>query len=240
MPMPVVTLVRSVYLILFSGYFYYNNQLKGLIACSRFRRHLPRSFPAQPFQDIKKPKVNEEPSEADGEEESTPEIAIVGELSDCEKDVSQALLDVPPGGECTLFFNCPGGSAYSAVSLLSIISTRQLDATGVITGECSSAALWPFAACQKRFVTEYSFCLFHPMKWQSEESVQLIEAAEWTRHFSLLETKMDELLARFFGMPVALLKSWTHPGKYVTGQELVDEGLAEMVDLHSTVSRPAQ
>ncbi|MEC9093794.1 MAG: ATP-dependent Clp protease proteolytic subunit, partial [Planctomycetota bacterium] len=145
----------------------------------------------------------------------------------------------PTGGDCTLFFNCPGGSAYSAVSLLSIIATRQLNATGIVTGECSSAALWPFAACKKRYVTEYSFCLFHPMKWQSEESVQLIEAAEWTRHFSLLESKMDELLARFLGMPEAKLQSWTHPGKYITGQDLVAAGLAEMLDLNSTFSTPS-
>ena len=164
-------------------------------------------------------------------EEPTPEIAIVGDLGDCEKEVSQALLEVPVGGECTLIFNCPGGSAYSAVSLLTLISARKLNATGLVTGECSSAALWPFAACSRRLVTEYSFCLFHPMKWQSEESVQLVEATEWTRHFSQLEKRMDELLARFLGIPEDLLKSWTHPGKYVSGRELIQAGLAERLEL---------
>lgn len=170
-------------------------------------------------------------SENGNESESPAEIAIVGDLSDCEKEVSQSLLDVPVGGECTLFFNCPGGSAYSAVSLLSIISSRQLNATGIVTGECSSAALWPFAACQRRLVSAFSFCLFHPMKWQSEESVQLIEATEWTRHFSQLELKMDELLAKFFGMPIAQLKEWSHPGRYISGMEMVESGLAELFDL---------
>lgn len=175
--------------------------------------------------------VENEPTEESDESSGPPEIAVVGDLSDCEKDVTQALLEVPAGGECTLFFNCPGGSAYSAVSLLSLIATRQLDATAVVTGECSSAALWPFAACRKRLVSEYSFCLFHPMKWQSEESVQLIEATEWTRHFSQLESKMDGLLAKFFGVSIDKIKAWSHPGKYISGQELVDEGLAEMLEL---------
>lgn len=170
-------------------------------------------------------------TENGNESESPAEIAIVGDLSECEKEVSQSLLDVPVGGECTLFFNCPGGSAYSAVSLLSIISSRQLNATGIVTGECSSAALWPFAACQRRLVSAFSFCLFHPMKWQSEESVQLIEATEWTRHFSQLELKMDELLAKFFGMPIAQLKEWSHPGRYISGMEMVESGLAELFDL---------
>lgn len=170
-------------------------------------------------------------SETEDEQETPAEIAIVGDLSECEKDVSQALLEVPIGGECTLFFNCPGGSAYSAVSLLSIISSRQLNATGIVTGECSSAALWPFAACKRRLVSAFSFCLFHPMKWQSEESVQLIEATEWTRHFTQLELKMDELLAKFFGMPVEQLKEWSHPGRYISGGEMVESGLAELFDL---------
>lgn len=177
---------------------------------------------------------NNEPnldSETESEPDSPAEIAIVGDLSECEKDVSQALLEVPIGGECTLFFNCPGGSAYSAVSLLSIISSRQLIATGIVTGECSSAALWPFAACRRRLVSPFSFCLFHPMKWQSEESVQLIEATEWTRHFTQLELKMDELLAKFFDMPVEQLKEWSHPGRYISGTEMVESGLAELFEL---------
>lgn len=174
--------------------------------------------------------VNQNQQEVDGIE-NPPEIAIVGDLTEAEKDISQALLDIPVGGECTLFFNCPGGSAYSAVSLLSIIASRQLNATGIVTGECSSAALWPFAACRTRLVSEYSYCLFHPMKWQSEDSVQLIEATEWTRHFTQLESKMDELLARFLGIEVEKLKDWSHPGRYISGKELVDAGLANWIEL---------
>ena len=64
------------------------------------------------------------------------------------------------------------------------------------------------------------------MKWQSEDSVQLIEATEWTRHFTQLESKMDELLARFLGIEVEKLKDWSHPGRYISGKELVDAGLA--------------
>lgn len=170
-------------------------------------------------------------TDVDSEEQENREIAIVGELGDCEKDVTQSLLEIPPGGECQIYINCPGGSAYSALSLLSIIVNRQLNATAIVTGECSSAALWPFAACRKRLVTAYSFFLFHPMKWQSEESVQLVEATEWTRHFSHLESQMDELLAQFLGMEVADLKAWSFPGRYVSGPEMVKAGLAELVEI---------
>ena len=62
-----------------------------------------------------------------------------------------------------------------------VTALRGLRVTGIVTGECSSAALWPFAACKRRLVTPYSVMLFHPMKWQSEEHVGLHEAAEWAR-----------------------------------------------------------
>ena len=82
---------------------------------------------------------------------------------------------------------------------MSLILLRGLKATGVVAGECSSAALWPFAACRRRLVTPLSILLFHRMKWQSEENVGLPEAAEWARHFGQLETDMDRLLAELFG-----------------------------------------
>ena len=128
------------------------------------------------------------------------EIAMVGDLTDSENELSSKLLDVLPGGECTLFIDSPGGSPYSGLSLMSLILLRGIRATGIVTGECSSAALWPFAACKRRFVTPYSVLLFHPMKWQSEEHVGLAEAAEWARHFGQLETEMDQVLAGLFNV----------------------------------------
>jgi ATP-dependent protease ClpP protease subunit len=160
-----------------------------------------------------------------------PEIAIVGELTEAEAGICEKLLAVPPGGECTLYFDSPGGSSYCAVSLLTLIALRDLRATGVVTGECSSAALWPLAACRRRLVTPYSVLLFHPMRWQSEEGVQLAEAAEWARHFGQLEHEMDGLLAIYLGVPAEQVAEWMKPGRYVSGREFADAGLAELVDL---------
>src|SRR5215813_9029284 len=138
--------------------------------------------------------------EQDQLKEGPLEIAIVGDLTESEGELTDKLLGVEPGGECTLYFDSPGGSPYCAMSLMSLIRLRRLRATGIVTGECSSAALWPFAACIRRIVTPFSVLLFHPMKWQSEEHVRLAEAAEWARHFGKLETDMDQLLADLFGV----------------------------------------
>ena len=158
-----------------------------------------------------------------------PEIAITGDLTEHESELTDRLLDIEPGGQCTLYFDSPGGSPYCAMSLMTLIRLRGLRATGIVTGECSSAALWPFAACERRLVTAYSILLFHPMKWQSEENVGLAEAAEWARHFGQLEKDMDNMLADLFGVSHEIMNDWINPGKYVSGSELVDAGLAELI-----------
>lgn len=163
--------------------------------------------------------------------EGPAELALVGDLTDHEAELTQKLLEVPRGGEATLYIDSPGGSPYAGMSLMSLIVLRGLRLTGVVTGECSSAALWPFAACTRRLVTPFSVLLFHPMKWQSEEHVGLEEAAEWARHFGKLETDMDQLLADLFGVTTLQLGDWIKPGRYVSGREFAEAGLAELVDL---------
>jgi ATP-dependent Clp protease, protease subunit len=168
---------------------------------------------------------------ARNEPEAPVEIAICGDLSEHEHDICEKLLAVSPGGECTLYFNSPGGSAYAALSLASLIVLRGMNATGVVLGECSSAAIWPLAACRRRIVTGHSVLLFHPLKWESGEHVSIDEAAEWARHFAFLEQDMDGVLARLLGMGTDKLAGWMKPGRYVSGHELAAAGLAELVDL---------
>ncbi|MCC7086056.1 MAG: ATP-dependent Clp protease proteolytic subunit [Pirellulales bacterium] len=164
------------------------------------------------------------------EDEGPLEIAIVGDLTEAEAELTDKLLAVEPGGECTLYIDSPGGSPYCAMSLTSLIMLRGLRCTAIVTGECSSAALWPFAACVRRMVTPYSVMLFHPMKWQSEEHVGLNEAAEWARHFGQLETDMDDFLGELFGTAQGEIQRWIKAHRYVSGPELAAAGLAELID----------
>lgn len=159
------------------------------------------------------------------------EIALVGDLTEHEAELCQRLLEVPPGGECLVYIDSLGGSPYTAIALVSLILLRGLRATGLVAGECSSAALLPFAACQRRLVTPLSVLLFHPVKWQSEENVGLAEAAEWARHFKQLEAEMDRLLADLLGVPLERIRQWSSPGRYISGPEMAEAGLAELVEL---------
>jgi ATP-dependent Clp protease, protease subunit len=171
-------------------------------------------------------------SEPQDEEPRGPlEIAIVGDLTDNEAELTDRLLGIEPGGECTIYFDSPGGSPYCAMSLVTLLRIRDIRATAVVTGECSSAALWPFAACRRRIVTPYSVFLFHPMKWQSEEHIGIKEAAEWSRHFAELERDMDVLLCQLLGGSADTVNQWIRTHRYVTGREMVEAGFAELVGL---------
>ena len=161
------------------------------------------------------------------------ELPICGDLTDRQWDLINRLVEVPRNSCGTIYFDSCGGSAYVGLGLASLIRLRGLKPVGVVTGECSSAAILPFAACVRRFVTPHSTLLFHPLRWQSEESVKFEEAQEWARHFKEMERDLDELLARMFDTSRDQLAAWTRPGRFVTGTEMVEAGLAEMLDLFS-------
>jgi len=91
----------------------------------------------------------------------------------------------------------------------------------------------PFAACGRRYVTPHSSLYFHPVRWSSEENVRIEEAAEWTRHFHVLEAEMDRLLARLLNVSEEQVLAWSRPGRFLSGQEIADAGLAQLVDLFS-------
>ena len=76
--------------------------------------------------------------------------------------------------------------------------------------------------CRRRIVTAHSVLLFHQLKWESGEHIDISEAAEWARHFAYLEQDMDGVLARLLGISADKLAAWTKPGRYVTGRELQD------------------
>ena len=161
------------------------------------------------------------------------EIAINGDITDKQQELVSSLIDVPRGSRGTIFFDSGGGSVYVGLTLACMIRLRGLKPVAIVAGECSSAALFPFAACQERYVTPHSSLLFHPIRWTSEEDVRLEEAAEWTRHFKILEEDSDKLLAKLFDYPEEKLAEWIRPGRFLSGQEIADAGLAKLVDLFS-------
>jgi ATP-dependent Clp protease protease subunit len=158
------------------------------------------------------------------------EIAVIGDVDDWEEEVVKALLDLPPGAECVFYIDSAGGSVFGALAVVMLLRQRRLDATAVVLGECSSASLLLFAACRSRRVSRFSLFLFHRMRWQSEKRVNAQEALSWAKHFHEMENDLDNLQVRLFGQAEDLVRSWTATGQYVTGLQLVEAGLAELLE----------
>jgi ATP-dependent Clp protease protease subunit len=166
------------------------------------------------------------------EKEHPAEIAIVGEVYDeVVADVIRELLEVPEGGEATIYIDSSGGSVYSAIAIATLIRLRKIRATGMVLSECSSAAIVIFAACERRFCTPRSVFLFHRVKWRSEKDMRREEAVNWAQHFQWLEIEIDRYQAALFGKGEELIHEWIEQGRFVLGTELAEVGLAEIVDV---------
>lgn len=159
------------------------------------------------------------------------ELALIGDVDSWENDVIKELLELRPRRDCVLHIDSMGGSVYGALAITTLIRQRDLQCTGVVLGECSSAAILILAACRKRLVTRYSTLLFHGMRWQSEKRVGAREASAWARHFHEMEIEIDQLQGRLFGAAEEQVREWTAKGEYVTGLQLVEAGLAELFEI---------
>lgn len=171
------------------------------------------------------------PAREQAEDPNGWEITIAGDLTEKQSDLIAAVTEVERGSSGTIYFDSNGGSAFVGVSLAALIRLRSLDATAVVLGECSSAALLPFAACRRRFVLPQSTLYFHPVHWSSDEDVTLEEASEWARHFGVLEGDLDELLSKMFPLDLDTITKWTRPGRFLTGREVAETGIARLIDL---------
>jgi len=159
------------------------------------------------------------------------DIPVIGDVDDWEEDVVKTLLEVPTRGKVTFYIDSAGGSVYSALAVVTLLRHRQIEATGIVLGECSSATLLLFAACKKRLVTPYSTLMFHHMRWQSDKRVGAGEAHLWAKHFEELEETIDQFQARLFGVAEEKVREWTKEGRYVTGPQLAAAGLAELLEV---------
>lgn len=163
--------------------------------------------------------------------EPPPQIPVLGELfEETEADIVKALLEVEPEGEVILYIDSAGGSVYSALAISTLLRYRRLRATAIVIGECSSSALLIFAACARRIVSCRSIFLFHRIRWRGEKDVRSEEATNWASHFQWLELEMDRYQAELFGIAPERMQPWIEQGRFVLGPELVELGLAELMD----------
>ncbi len=159
------------------------------------------------------------------------ELALIGDVDEWESETIKALLELPDDAECVLYFDSAGGNPYSALAVVMLMRIKRIRATGIVLGECSSSALLVFAACVRRFTGPLCTFLFHRIRWQSDKRVLSDEARRWVDHFAQMETDLDAYQYELFGTAHDKMREWNHQGRYVTGQEIVKAGLAELLEL---------
>ena len=162
-----------------------------------------------------------------------PEFALIGDVDDWEADIINSLLELKPGSECAFHIDSAGGSVYGAMAVLSLMRLRKLKVTSYVLGECSSATVLIFAASHQRYVTPYSTLLFHKMRWESDKRVDSVEARHWASHFQELETELLDLEVKLFGtVSKDRIRTWINEGRFLTGKQVAEAGIAELVDLN--------
>lgn len=165
-------------------------------------------------------------------EKRIPEFALIGDVDDWESDLIKDLLELKPGSECAFHIDSAGGSVYGAMAVLSLMRLRKLKVSSYVLGECSSASVLIFAGSQKRFVTPYSTLLFHRMRWESDKRVDSIEAGHWASHFQQLEEELIEWEVKLLGaLPRQQVAKWIAEGRFLTGRQVAQAGLAELIEL---------
>jgi ATP-dependent protease ClpP protease subunit len=162
-------------------------------------------------------------------EKKIPQIVIVDDLEKCEKDVLEALAQMPDRSACRFIINSGGGSVYAGLGMSTLIEMKHLKATAVVLADCSSSALLVFATCQERLVAPHASFLFHPMQWSSEERSRLSGALGWAKEFERIEDACADWLRTRLGITQSVLARWVKKETYVTAHQLVELGLASYI-----------
>lgn len=160
-----------------------------------------------------------------------PTLTLLEDVEKCEKELVEGLLGIPVGKSCRLLINSGGGSVYAAMGVCTVIRMRRLKVEAVVLADCSSSALMIFAAAHKRLMAPHASCLFHPMRWSGDENCRLPAARSWTQEFGRMSDVMENFLVENLPLARRTLRQWVRDERYVLATELVEAGLAEMLDL---------
>ncbi len=127
------------------------------------------------------------------------EIALVGDLTESEAELTDKLLAVEPGGECTLYIDSPGGSPYCAMSL----TAADYAARPASHRHCHRRMFVRGPVAVRRLPPPHGHALQHSAVSSDEMAKRRARrparSTEWARHFDQLETDMDRFLGDLFG-----------------------------------------
>lgn len=152
---------------------------------------------------------------------------LVGNVEDCEQDICNIILSLNEDSHLRLYINSVGGEVYSALSIAELMRLRDVRATAYVLGECHSAALIPFAACQTRFVSPSSSFLFHDMT-VGADAVSAKHIQRWSTHMHWINRQFLDTLSDMFCIPREQIDKWAGHERYLKSKDLVGAGIAAL------------
>ena len=134
-----------------------------------------------------------------------------------------------PKKEIKLYLNSPGGSVTAGMAIYDTMQYVRPDVSTMCVGMAASMGAVLLAAGKKgkRFALPNAEILLHQVMGGAEG--QAIEVEITVRHIVKIKDKLNQILAKHTGQPVAKLEKDTDRDFYMTPQEAKEYGLIDEI-----------
>ncbi|HSX14928.1 MAG TPA: ATP-dependent Clp protease proteolytic subunit [Candidatus Saccharimonadales bacterium] len=134
-----------------------------------------------------------------------------------------------PKKDIMLYINSPGGSVYSGMAMLDVMNYVKCDVSTVVVGMAMSmaAVLLSAGAKGKRFALPNAKIMIHQGQAGSQGAPADVEIA--AREIISMRKKLDEVLSKNTGKPLAQVTKDTDRDYYMTAEEAKKYGVVDQI-----------
>lgn len=124
----------------------------------------------------------------------------------------------------TVFINSPGGGCADGFAIIDALLLSKCLIITVAIGEICSMAPGVFIAGKKRYVTEHTLIMFHPITTYSSDYISFAKSA--LKNAEKIEAVYDKYILDRTKFPKRLLQSAKNKEVWLTAKEAIDYGIA--------------
>lgn len=130
------------------------------------------------------------------------------------------------GENVTIRFNSPGGNVMTGLALYNLVKSHKGKVTGIIDGECSSAATLIFCGCKERITSSNGLMLIHGVSTFAEGKKENFE--KYIEQIEMIENQIVNIYKQTIGedKEKQILKLMQEE-RYINSDEMVELGFAE-------------
>jgi ATP-dependent Clp protease protease subunit len=124
----------------------------------------------------------------------------------------------------TVFINSPGGGCADGFAVIDALLLSKCLIITVAIGEICSMAPGIFIAGKRRYVTEHTFIMFHPITTYNSDYIQFAKSA--LKNAEKIEEMYDKYILERTKMPKRLLQSAKNKEVWLNSKEAIEYGIA--------------